>query len=109
MTCIFEGKPLPAVTWLQAGNVISEDPNKYEITEDNVSDTRTLSSVTDGERDRELMMSHLHTSAVRERLRAVPSPPQGPEKEAAERKHTPGPQRERCAHWVYERRVLSAL
>ena len=35
-------------------------------------------------------------------LGAVCSPPLGPEKEAAQRKYSPGSQGERCAHWVYD-------
>ena len=38
LSCQFEGKPLPTVQWLKAGSVIEENPNKYEITVDNVSD-----------------------------------------------------------------------
>ena len=38
VSCQFEGKPLPTVTWLKAGTVVEESPTKYEITEDNVSD-----------------------------------------------------------------------
>ena len=43
VSCQFEGKPLPAITWLKAGSVIQEDPTKYEITVDNESDTRVKS------------------------------------------------------------------
>ena len=44
LSCVFEGKPLPTVTWLRHGNTIVEDPNKYEITVDNVSD-KTVKSL----------------------------------------------------------------
>ena len=43
ISCQFEGRPLPAITWLKAGSVISEDPNKYEITVDNESDKKVRS------------------------------------------------------------------
>ena len=43
VSCQFEGKPLPAITWLKAGSVIEEDPNKYEITVDNESDKKVKS------------------------------------------------------------------
>ena len=44
LSCQFEGRPVPAVTWLRAGSVVSQDPEKYEITEDNLSD-KTVKSL----------------------------------------------------------------
>jgi len=44
LSCQFEGKPLPVVSWLLHGKVITEDPEKYEITEDNISD-KTVNSL----------------------------------------------------------------
>ena len=44
LSCQFEGKPLPVVSWLLNGNIIDEDPEKYEITEDNISD-KTMKSL----------------------------------------------------------------
>jgi len=43
LSCEFEGKPLPEVTWIRQGVTITEDPEKYEITGDIVSDKRIKS------------------------------------------------------------------
>ena len=37
LSCQFEGKPLPEVTWLRQGRTITEDPQKYEITKSTIN------------------------------------------------------------------------
>ena len=44
LECQFQGKPLPEVTWLRQGREISPDPQKYEITQDHVSE-KTIKSL----------------------------------------------------------------
>ena len=44
LSCLFEGKPVPIVTWLYEGKIIEKDTNKYEITPDHLSD-RTVKSL----------------------------------------------------------------
>ena len=43
LSCQFEGKPLPEVTWLRQGRPITEDPQKYEITKSTIADNRVKS------------------------------------------------------------------
>lgn len=38
LSCQFEGKPLPEVTWIRQGVPITEDPEKFEITIDKISE-----------------------------------------------------------------------
>jgi len=43
LSCQFEGKPLPEVTWLRHGTEIKEDLQKYEITMSTIADNQVKS------------------------------------------------------------------
>ena len=37
MSCTFQGKPLPVITWIRHGEKLKSDDVKYSVTEDQIS------------------------------------------------------------------------
>jgi len=61
LSCEFLGKPVPQVTWLYRGKEIKQDANKYEITEDHLSDVTIkslLKIVNLGHQDNDTYICH---------------------------------------------------
>ena len=44
--CVFEGFPIPTVTWLHNGSILVDGSNNITIATDNSSSTLTITSVT---------------------------------------------------------------